>query len=423
MRTSRVSQEAKRVADALSTSKLRDTRRSIVNGLPSSDDALDATESAGKRDVPGAPSSTAPSLGKRKRDATSTSIAKASDENAAFVRRSSRKVPNFESDDIKREVKPKAVRPPKRIQGPNGALIVEPPPNWEKVYDITAAMRKRVLAPVDTMGCENLAEETRSPRDRRLQTLVALMLSSQTKDTVTAVAMKNLQDSLPGGFCLEGLLEVEPEELNLLIGKVGFHNNKTKFIKAAAVILRDQFGGEIPDTIAGLISLPGVGPKMAYLCMSAAWGRDEGIGVDVHVHRITNLWGWHKTSTPEQTRAELEAWLPREKWHAINHLLVGFGQTICLPVGRRCGECDLAKEGLCPSAVAGSPGKRRVKKEVVVKVDDLEDEVVVKVEDVVVQEDVGIKLETEVKTGLVHDGLAEGSHSTPGVDAAPSACE
>ena len=83
----------------------------------------------------------------------------------------------------------------------------------------------------------------------------------------------------------------------------------------------------------------------------------------------------------------------------------------------------MAKEGLCPSAVAGSPGKRRVKKEVVVKVDDLEDEVVVKVEDVVVQEDVGIKLETEVKTGLVHDGLAEGSHSTPGVDAAPSACE
>ncbi|KAK3062821.1 alpha,alpha-trehalase nth1, partial [Teratosphaeriaceae sp. CCFEE 6253] len=66
---------------------------------------------------------------------------------------------------------------------------------------------------------------------------------------------------------------------------------------------------------------------MAYLTMSAAWGRDEGIGVDVHVHRITNLWGWHKTSTPEQTRTELEAWLPRERWHAINHLLVGFGQT------------------------------------------------------------------------------------------------
>jgi endonuclease-3 len=78
---------------------------------------------------------------------------------------------------------------------------------------------------------------------------------------------------------------------------------------------------------------------MAYLCMSAAWGRIEGIGVDVHVHRITNLWGWHKTRMPEETRTTLEAWLPKDRWHEINHLLVGFGQTICLPVGRRCGEC------------------------------------------------------------------------------------
>ena len=95
-------------------------------------------------------------------------------------------------------------------------------------------MRKRVLAPVDTMGCESLAEDHRSPRDRRLQTLVALMLSSQTKDTVTAVAMKTLQEHLPGGFCLESLLIVEPDALNKLIEKVGFHNNKTKFIKATA---------------------------------------------------------------------------------------------------------------------------------------------------------------------------------------------
>ncbi|KAK3078537.1 alpha,alpha-trehalase nth1, partial [Teratosphaeriaceae sp. CCFEE 6253] len=69
------------------------------------------------------------------------------------------------------------------------------------------------------MGCESLAEESRSPRDRRLQTLVALMLSSQTKDTVTAAAMKNLQDNLPGGFTLESLLAVDPEQLNELIGK------------------------------------------------------------------------------------------------------------------------------------------------------------------------------------------------------------
>lgn len=89
---------------------------------------------------------------------------------------------------------------------------------------------------------------------------------------------------------------------------------------------------------------------MAYLCLSAAWGRTEGIGVDVHVHRITNLWGWHKTKNPEETRLALQSWLPRDKWREINWLLVGFGQTVCLPIGRRCGECDLGLGGLCKAA-------------------------------------------------------------------------
>lgn len=106
---------------------------------------------------------------------------------------------------------------------------------------------------------------------------------------------------------------------------------------------------------------------MAYLTLSAAWGRTEGIGVDVHVHRITNLWGWHKTQQPEQTRAALQSWLPKDKWHDINNLLVGFGQTICLPVGRKCGDCKLAARGLCPSAVVAKGAK--VKKEAVIKVE------------------------------------------------------
>lgn len=156
--------------------------------------------------------------------------------------------------------------------------------------------------------------------------------------------------------------------LNGFINKVGFHNLKTKYIKQTAEILRDKWKSDIPDSIEGLVSLPGVGPKMAYLTMSAAWGRDEGIGVDVHVHRITNLWGWHKTQTPEQTRAALESWLPRDKWHDINNLLVGFGQTICLPVGRKCGDCKLADRGLCPSAVVAK--KTKIKKEgAVVKIE------------------------------------------------------
>jgi endonuclease-3 len=419
MRTSRLSRETARIVDATTTpsNSLRRSLRGFQH--QHHDSSADASNDTQRPSSSGSELSTPPSspqsdassdynesasLGKRKRSSSSrrtTAAIKTEPEKEPARRRTSRKAPKLEeqeddNDDPqvgKPKIKKGKRQPAKRISGPNGNIKVEPPANWEQMYSITAEMRKRVLAPVDTMGCESLAEESRSPLDRRLQTLVALMLSSQTKDTVTAVAMKNLQENLPGGFNLQGLLTVEPEELNALIAKVGFHNNKTSYIKQVAPILRDQFGGDIPDTIEGLVSLKGVGPKMAYLTMSAAWGRDEGIGVDVHVHRITNLWGWHKTANPEQTRAELESWLPKDKWHDINHLLVGFGQTICLPVGRKCGDCELSA-GLCPSAVKSNPVKKRVKKVEV----ELEDGGGVKKEDLKIEkDDVGIKVEADLE--------------------------
>jgi endonuclease-3 len=273
------------------------------------------------------------------------------------------------------KAKPKI--PARRTTSLSGTVSVSPPSNWAEIYDTVKAMRRRnPTAPVDTMGCEDLYWRGAPPREKRYHTLTALMLSSQTKDTVTAAAMHRLHTELaeakpsPSSSCLtvENMIACTPQHLDSLIGKVGFHNNKTKYIKQVATILKEQYDSDIPDTIEKLVKLPGVGPKMAYLCMSAAWGVDEGIGVDVHVHRITNLWGWHKTKTPEETRAWLEAWLPRDRWHEINKMLVGLGQTVCLPVGRRCGECDLAGTGLCKSEVRGwkaKPTSRTVKRETV----------------------------------------------------------
>ncbi|KAK8124519.1 uncharacterized protein PG998_000278 [Apiospora kogelbergensis] len=254
-----------------------------------------------------------------------------------------------EEDKIAPTPNRRARKPARKIVDPDTqTTTVAPPSDWEEMYELVKAMRltgPAKDAAVDTMGCERLALPTASPRDQRLHTLVALMLSSQTKDTTNAVAMRRLQTELPPhapdappGLNLENLLAVDAAKLNELIWVVGFHNNKTKYLKQAAAILRDAWAGDIPDTIAGLTSLPGVGPKMAHLCLSAAWGRTEGIGVDVHVHRITNLWG---------------AWLPRDRWREINWLLVGFGQKVCLPVGRRCGECELGLRGLCKAADRG----------------------------------------------------------------------
>ncbi|KAL9108215.1 MAG: hypothetical protein Q9227_006952 [Pyrenula ochraceoflavens] len=288
-------------------------------------------------------------------------------------------------DTPRSKAKPKV--PARKVVAEDGSVTIHPPSNWSEVYSIIKEMREaNPTAPVDTMGCEDLFWRSSPPREKRYHTLTALMLSSQTKDTVTAAAMQRLHKELvedsksvsekqsttqgPSQLTIGNVIACEPSHLDSLIQKVGFHNNKTKYIKAAAIILRDQYNSEIPSTIEGLISLPGVGPKMAYLCMSAAWGIDEGIGVDVHVHRITNLWGWHKTKSPEETRAWLEGWLPKDKWHDINKMLVGLGQTVCLPVGRRCGECWLSGKGLCKSEIRGLKAKVKVEKKATIKQED-----------------------------------------------------
>ncbi|KAI1177231.1 DNA glycosylase [Nemania sp. FL0916] len=278
--------------------------------------------------------------------------------------------------ELETETKTKRPRKPKP-KPESTSQTMSPPARWEEMYAVVQAMRSAggaaANAPVDTMGCERLAESTASARDQRFQTLVALMLSSQTKDTVNAVAMRRLQTELPPyvpgappGLNLENILAVSPAALNELIRAVGFHNNKTRYLQQAAAICRDAHAGDIPDTIPGLVALPGVGPKMAHLCLSAAWGRTEGIGVDVHVHRITNLWGWHGkagSKNPEDSRVKLESWLPRDRWREINTLLVGLGQTVCLPVGRRCGDCDLGLRGLCRAADRKKVNEGRRKRE------------------------------------------------------------
>ncbi|KAH6625128.1 DNA repair protein-like protein Ntg1 [Boeremia exigua] len=367
MRTSRISRDTSRILAASRT--LRQTRS---GANPPVHDPSDSELSSVPTDV-GSDGEFATPPPKRRRTVRDTPVKVKHETKEATLN----------SITSPKEAKPKKARriPAKKINGVDGSVKIEPPPNWEEIYALTREMRNENVAPVDTMGCESLADRQRSPRDQRFQTLIALMLSSQTKDTVTAVAIRGMQERMSGGFNLESVLAIEPAELNGFINKVGFHNLKTKYIKQTAEILRDKFNSDIPDTIEGLVSLPGVGPKMGYLTLSAAWGRDEGIGVDVHVHRITNLWGWHKTQNPEQTRAALESWLPKDKWHDINNLLVGHGQTICLPVGRKCGDCKLSERGLCPSAVVGI--KKKVKKEAVVKAEP--GEVLVKEETVAVE--------------------------------------
>ncbi|XP_070684651.1 endonuclease III-like protein 1 isoform X2 [Pempheris klunzingeri] len=229
------------------------------------------------------------------------------------------------------------------------------PPDWKKQLGYIREMRSSRDAPVDNMGAEKCYDTEAPAQVRRFQVLVSLMLSSQTKDQVTAAAMQKLRAH---GCTVENILTTDDETLGKIIYPVGFWRTKVKYLKLTAAMLQNEFGGDIPDSVEGLVRLPGVGPKMAHLAMDIAWDQVSGIGVDTHVHRISNRLGWLKkpTKNPEETRKALEEWLPRELWSEINWLLVGFGQQVCLPINPLCSVC--LNQHSCPSAHKSSPTKR-----------------------------------------------------------------
>lgn len=231
------------------------------------------------------------------------------------LRRSTRKTTDLVKLELKRShddiviktesqktITTKVKKVKKEIKIEDEQPLQKAPKNWEIVYDTLEAYREINKAAVDTMGCERLADSKAPAHVQRFQTLVSLMLSAQTKDTVTSAAVIKLQNELKGGLCLESILSLDEAVLDEMIRSVGFHTKKASYIKRTAEILRDQYNSDIPDTIEGLTSLPGVGPKMGYLTLQVAWNKNLGIGVDVHVHRISNRLGWVKTKTPEETR-------------------------------------------------------------------------------------------------------------------------
>eukprot|EP00668_Euglena_longa_P002527 GGOE01002948.1.p1 GENE.GGOE01002948.1~~GGOE01002948.1.p1 ORF type:complete len:284 (-),score=53.56 GGOE01002948.1:182-928(-) len=243
------------------------------------------------------------------------------------------------------------------MSGTKGANSTPVPANFKRVWTLIEGMRKATVAPVDTMGCERLADEEVDEPTRRYQHLVSLMLSAQTRDEMTSAVMGRLKQH---GLTVLNILQTSESQLTQLLYGVSFHNRKAKFIKQATQTLQDKFQGDTPSSLADVLKLPGVGPKMAHLFMQVAWGKVDGIGVDVHVHRISGRLGWvdaERCTTPEHTRRALEAWLPVQYWRPVNALLVGFGQTICRPVNPLCGQCTVNR--LCPAAFEPPKKKQR----------------------------------------------------------------
>uniref|UniRef100_A0A7S1FZM5 HhH-GPD domain-containing protein n=1 Tax=Corethron hystrix TaxID=216773 RepID=A0A7S1FZM5_9STRA len=233
--------------------------------------------------------------------------------------------PNCDDGEVRKDERPKEKkkRATRRVKIEPGSLA--PPKGWEDIYSLAVELRSDRSAPVDHDGAEQLASRESGDVVFRYQSMIALMLSSQTKDAVVGETMRNLQKH---GLNVENIRKTPDAVLNKLIGKVGFHNNKTRFIKEASEKICLEYNCDIPPSAEELMNLSGIGPKMAYIIENICFDKCSGIGVDTHMHRIFNQLKWVESKTPEQTRVQLEGWLPQEKWREVNVLWVGVGQEV-----------------------------------------------------------------------------------------------
>ena len=169
--------------------------------------------------------------------------------------------------------------------------------------------------------------------------LVACILSIRTRDETSLPAALRLfaEARTPAE-----LAALSVARIDRLIGDVTFHEGKAHQIREIARRARDEHGGVLPCDYDVLTSFRGVGPKCANLALGVACGQTR-ISVDIHVHRVTNRWGYVSAATPERTTAALEATLPKRYWVEINRLLVPFGKHVCTGRLPKCSTCPVVR--------------------------------------------------------------------------------
>ena len=167
--------------------------------------------------------------------------------------------------------------------------------------------------------------------------LVACVLSIRTRDEVSLVAARRLFDVARRPAEMGAL---DKARIDKLIGDTTFHGAKAGQILELARRTVAEHGGRLPCEAGVLRGFRGVGPKCAHLALGVACG-SRLISVDIHVHRVTNRWGYVAAPTPEQTMTKLAERLPRRFWVEINALLVPFGKHVCTGVRPRCSSCPV----------------------------------------------------------------------------------
>ena len=167
--------------------------------------------------------------------------------------------------------------------------------------------------------------------------LVACIISVRTFDEVSLPAALRLFNTAPTS---QDVSRLGVKKIAQLIKPASFYLTKAVNIRDLAERVAGEYGGNLPCDFDVMTSFRGVGPKCANLTLGIACGATE-ISVDIHVHRVTNRWGYVRTTTPEETRRALEKSLPRKYWVEINRLLVPFGKNICTGRLPKCSVCPV----------------------------------------------------------------------------------
>ena len=186
---------------------------------------------------------------------------------------------------------------------------------------------------------EALEEDDLPPDPFRV--LITTILSAQTTDRQVDEITPELFSRFPTP---SALAHAPVEGVEAIIHSTGFFHAKARHIIAASVALEGDFGGKVPGTMEGLLTLPGVGRKTANIVLSRAFRRSEGIAVDTHVRRISRRIGLSDETSPDRIERDLTALYPRELWGTVNGLFITHGRTLCTARKPRCPECPVRRD-------------------------------------------------------------------------------
>ena len=175
--------------------------------------------------------------------------------------------------------------------------------------------------------------------------LVATILSAQATDVRVNMVTPEIFKKYP---TVEAFAALKPEQLEPDIRSTGFFRNKSKSVVGAAKKIMSDFGGQVPDDMEKILTLPGVARKTANVVLGTWFGKAEGVVVDTHVHRISRRLELTRNDDPKKIEQDLMKIIPRDRWTLFSHQIIWHGRKLCIARSPRCAECPL--ENICHAA-------------------------------------------------------------------------